>query len=164
MTPQQHRKLIARAKAEAALPSDPWSATALAQPCAVHIKGACLRYNVSLLRDERYSTMPIPVCFRCRCYLEQLWADDPDSDEAAFRFERAALRTWERGAAIGAVQVTGQITGARPANGYQPQPRGRSHGRESHPEEEGRQAGAEEEGTEEGRAQALTAVSRAWPA
>ena len=111
MTRQQHRKLIARAKAELAAPADPWSATALAQPCAVAIKGLCLRYNVSLIRDDRYAVMPVPACFRCRCYLERLWEDDPDSGEAEYRFRCAALLTWERGQAIGAVEVTGVVSG-----------------------------------------------------
>ncbi len=108
MTPKQHRRLIREAKTVAA-PADAKAATALAQVCAIAIKGACLRYNVSLLYDPRY-TMPIPVCFRCRSYLEVLWDNDPDSDEAAIRIDGAVARTWERGEAIGAVVVTGEVT------------------------------------------------------
>lgn len=106
MTPKQHRRLIREAKLELA-PTDALAATAMKQPCAVAIKGACLRYNVSLLYDPRY-TMPIPVCFRCRSYIEALWENDPDSDEAAIRIDGAVARTWERGEAIGAVVVTGE--------------------------------------------------------
>lgn len=116
MNRQQHRKLIARARAELEAPADPWSATALAQPCAVAIKGLCLRYNVSLLRDDRYAVMPVPVCFRCRCYMEEAWEKDPDSGEAEYRFKCAALLTWERGAAIGAIEVTGIVQ--TPERGY----------------------------------------------
>lgn len=111
MTPKQHRKLIREAKREIA-PADAKAATAMAQSCAIAIKGACLRYNVSLLYDPRY-TMPIPVCFRCRSYLEALWDNDPDSDEAAIRIDGAVARTWERGEAIGAVAVTGEVTISR---------------------------------------------------
>lgn len=116
MTPQRHRKLVRRAKEDAALqPADAMAATALAQSCAVGIKGACLRYNVTVMHDPdgRYA-MPFPVCFRCRCYLEGLWENDPDSDEAAVRIDAAVARTWERGAAIGAVTVTGEVTQPRP--------------------------------------------------
>lgn len=114
MTPKQHRRLIREAKLELA-PADAKAATALAQVCAIAIKGACLRYNVSLLYDPRY-TMPIPVCFRCRGYMEALWENDPESDEAALRVDRAVALTWERGHAIGAVVVTGEITDATPRN------------------------------------------------